>query len=337
MFTTLLLSILLFATPDITITGHCYNLADNSVVKSNVTAVFRSSKKKLTAARSGEFKFVIPDSTLSLTFEAEGFETRSVPVNFVQKPEQDATFEITVAMLGTGFDQSVKDDETLFPRNMLFLHYDVPDSIISHIVLDDESARKISETRPILNSYRRKNLKVNYISAGPYTLSKGIYLPNENYFTATSSEKVVLKEGFNFLPIHYTKSDINEAISSRTQLTMLRPRTLYFDQSSYQLRKDSRLTLDSICQELVRRHNLIAQVTGHTDNVGKRNLNMILSEYRSRVVQQYMKTNGVPPGQIRIDWKGPDAPVVANDSEENKIRNRRVELRFVNNNKASNQ
>lgn len=132
-----------------------------------------------------------------------------------------------------------------------------------------------------------------------------------------------MNKGFNFLYAKYTN------VGTSVGPALLLPKTLYFDQSSYNLRKDSKLVLDSVCIVLVRRYNLIAYVKGHTDNVGRANLNLILSENRARVVQDYMNKHGVRPGQIYISWKGSSAPVAGNNTEENKSRNRRVEIQLA--------
>ena len=107
--------------------------------------------------------------------------------------------------------------------------------------------------------------------------------------------------------------------------------TLYFDQSSYMLRTNTKLTLDSISEFLRKQRNLKAQVTGHTDNIGSRNLNVSLSEYRARVVANYLQQKGVQPQQIVSRWRGPDLPVASNDTEANKVKNRRVEIEVLGN------
>ena len=104
-------------------------------------------------------------------------------------------------------------------------------------------------------------------------------------------------------------------------------RTLYFDQSSYLIRSASRLTLDSISEFLRNQRKAKAMITGHTDNVGRRDLNLVLSEYRARVVAHYLKQKGVQPQQISMTYKGPDMPAAPNTDQEKKIKNRRVEIR----------
>ncbi|QRR00179.1 OmpA family protein [Dyadobacter sandarakinus] len=324
MLAALFVSLLSLASDSIRITGNCYNVADQTRLSCSTTLVYGSTSQVISADRSGNFAFTIPDSTHHLTFQSAGFEERIISVNQVGSNRGNATFAIKVPMLKNGMDPAIKEDETMFPKSQLFIKVDAPDSLSMHMVLTDHSKRKIQENRPIISSPQNRILTINYILPGPYSLSVGLFDLNEkNRVNITSQESVVLNEGFNFLYVKYSNA------KKSPDVVLLTPRTLYFDQSSYNLRKDSKLVLDSVCAVLVRRHSLIALVKGHTDNVGKANLNLILSEYRARVVQTYMNQHGVHPGQTKISWKGSGDPVAANDTEENKSRNRRVEIQLV--------
>ena len=322
MLTTVLLSLLSLTSDSLRITGSCYNVADQSNLKCNITVVFNTGKQKINTDKSGKFTFDLPDSARYLTFEAAGYEARTIGVNRIGRENGKGTFAVKVPMLKNGLDPAIKEDETVFPKSQLIVDVNAPDSVTMSIILIDETDRKVQENRPIISSPTNRHLTVNYIVPGPYMLYTGIFEQEKLAVTEQWKEKVELKEGFNFLTVKYRDAKF----TNDGTIAMLKPKTLYFDQSSYNLRKDSRLILDSVCAVLVRRHNLTAQVTGHTDNVGRQNLNLILSEYRARVVQHYMKSNGVRPGQIRAEWKGSYLPVAANDNEENKNKNRRVEI-----------
>ncbi|KAA0993833.1 OmpA family protein [Dyadobacter aurulentus] len=324
MLTTVILSLLALTSDSLRITGSCYNLADQGSLKCNITVVFNTGKHKINTDKWGKFAFNLPDSARYLTFEAAGFEARTIGVNRIGKETGEATFAIRVPMLKNGLDPAIKEDETVFPKSQLIVDVNAPDSLTMAVVLVDGTKRRARENRGTISGPTNRHLTVNYIVPGPCMLYTGIFEQKDLAVSEQWGENVVLKEGFNFLTVKYRSTNF----TNDGTIAMLKPKTLYFDQSSYNLRKDSRLILDSVCAVLVRRHNLTARVTGHTDNVGKQNLNLILSEYRARVVQHYMKSNGVKPGQIRAEWKGPYFPVAANDSEVNKSKNRRVEITF---------
>jgi len=104
---------------------------------------------------------------------------------------------------------------------------------------------------------------------------------------------------------------------------------LYFDQSSPQLRPNVKMMLDSIAQQLVAKPTLIATVTGYTDDVGKRDLNMALAERRAKAVEQYLKQRGASANQIKTHWEGPDKQASADDPKAIKTISRRVVVQLL--------
>ncbi|GAB3783884.1 hypothetical protein GCM10028818_42510 [Spirosoma horti] len=104
---------------------------------------------------------------------------------------------------------------------------------------------------------------------------------------------------------------------------------LYFDQSSPQLRPNVKTMLDSIAQQLGAKPTLIATVTGYTDDVGKRDLNMALAERRAKAVEQYLKQHGASANQIKTQWEGPDKQASANDPKAIKTISRRVVVQLL--------
>jgi len=99
---------------------------------------------------------------------------------------------------------------------------------------------------------------------------------------------------------------------------------LYFDQSSPQLRPNVKTMLDTIAQQLVMKPNLIATVTGYTDDIGKRKLNRVLAERRAKAVEQYLKQQGASANQIKASWEGSDKKASADDPKAVKTISRRV-------------
>lgn len=146
--------------------------------------------------------------------------------------------------------------------------------------------------------------------------------------TTLSSERYTIKPGLNFKSIHVSGPESMKEIVMPVNniVNAFQNRTLHFDQSSYEMRQETKLTLDSISEFLRSQRDAKARITGHSDNVGKRDLNLMLSEHRARVVAHYLKKKGVQPQQISLTYKGPDAPIAPNDTEENKVKNRRVEI-----------
>ena len=67
---------------------------------------------------------------------------------------------------------------------------------------------------------------------------------------------------------------------------------------------------------------------GHSDNSGNRLSNRDLSRRRALAVMEYLKANGVPEAQITLRFHGERYPLVPNNSEANRAKNRRVSLQL---------
>lgn len=70
------------------------------------------------------------------------------------------------------------------------------------------------------------------------------------------------------------------------------------------------------------------QIDGHSDNSGNRLTNRDLSRRRALAVEEYLIANGVPKEQITLRFHGERYPVVSNNGEANRAKNRRVTLRL---------
>lgn len=70
------------------------------------------------------------------------------------------------------------------------------------------------------------------------------------------------------------------------------------------------------------------QLDGHSDNSGNRLTNRDLSRRRALAVEEYLVANGVPKEQITLRFHGERYPLVSNNTEANRARNRRVTLRL---------
>lgn len=70
------------------------------------------------------------------------------------------------------------------------------------------------------------------------------------------------------------------------------------------------------------------QIDGHADNSGNRLTNRDLSRRRALAVQEYLVASGIPVEQITMRFHGERYPLVPNNSEANRAKNRRATLRL---------
>lgn len=100
-----------------------------------------------------------------------------------------------------------------------------------------------------------------------------------------------------------------------------------FDTNSDRLRPESAPVLKEIAAMLAAHPELRLSVEGHTDDVGAPAANLALSEKRAAAVVRHLTTTlGVDAARLTSAGFGATRPVVANGSEADRQRNRRVEL-----------
>lgn len=100
-----------------------------------------------------------------------------------------------------------------------------------------------------------------------------------------------------------------------------------FDFDKATLRADSTPTLEQVLKVLTDDPKLNVEVGGHTDNVGKPEYNLGLSDRRAATVKDWLVAHGVAASRLSSHGYGDTQPVVKNDTEEHRAENRRVELK----------
>ena len=85
------------------------------------------------------------------------------------------------------------------------------------------------------------------------------------------------------------------------------------------------LVITQVMQSMQSRDFLIE---GHTDDSGRESFNVQLSGLRANAVRDYLVKVGVVGSRLEAKGLGSSQPVVPNTSEENRMKNRRIEIHF---------
>jgi outer membrane protein OmpA-like peptidoglycan-associated protein len=99
-----------------------------------------------------------------------------------------------------------------------------------------------------------------------------------------------------------------------------------FDTGTAVLRHESTLRLDLVVDFMKRRKSAVVEVSGHTDNVGNAKTNKALSLKRAQACRDYLISKGIDGGRITAVGHGGERPVGPNDTDENRQKNRRIEV-----------
>lgn len=104
---------------------------------------------------------------------------------------------------------------------------------------------------------------------------------------------------------------------------------IFFDTKMYDIKPESTTELDNLVQLLKDNPTLKIQISGHTDNVGKAEDNLVLSENRAKAVVNYLTSKGINAARLTFKGFGAAQPVETNATEEGRARNRRTELQVI--------
>lgn len=105
-------------------------------------------------------------------------------------------------------------------------------------------------------------------------------------------------------------------------------KNIVFDEGKYYLLPESYIELNKLAQYLIRNPQMEIRIGGHSDNTGSGKKNQRLSEQRSREVFEYLIKKGVQ-NKMHFKGYGSTQPIASNDTEEGRIKNRRVEFEII--------
>lgn len=88
--------------------------------------------------------------------------------------------------------------------------------------------------------------------------------------------------------------------------------------------------LQKLAEYLIKNDSLTATIYGHTDNVGKPEENLILSQRRAESVKSFLGSLGVDTKRLTAVGKGDKEPKADNSIDEGRLMNRRVEVQLTN-------
>jgi outer membrane protein OmpA-like peptidoglycan-associated protein/tetratricopeptide (TPR) repeat protein len=96
--------------------------------------------------------------------------------------------------------------------------------------------------------------------------------------------------------------------------------------SSAAITKSSEYILDELITFLRENPTVKIRIEGHTDNVGRSEDNMALSNDRAFTVMDYLQTKGIAGPRLTFKGYGQTKPLASNDTPEGRAQNRRTEF-----------
>jgi outer membrane protein OmpA-like peptidoglycan-associated protein len=144
-----------------------------------------------------------------------------------------------------------------------------------------------------------------------------------------ATAKGYMPRSLNFQP---TATDLGNPFSVRAELTPIDAKqvfvlnNIFFDTDKFDLKPESKEELAIVVDLMKTNAGMVIEISGHTDNQGAADYNLKLSESRAKSVVSYLVAAGVPAARLKFKGYGDSRPSAANDTEEGRAKNRRIEL-----------
>ena len=252
------------------------------------------------------------------------------------------TFEDQVALFITADGKkayySLERDQEDKYRRAKIVEIEVPESLqakfkatsfLKGVVYDAKTKQKLQADIELISL--KNNELVSKISSdsqtGTYTsvLASGgdyaVFVSKKGYFFKSLnfdfSDKIGLDKILD-IPLEPIKKEAKEILNN-----------IFFDTAKWDLKSESTVELDKLVALLKANPDLPIEISGHTDDVGKDNDNLILSQKRAKSVVDYLAQKGVNVLKIKAEGYGKNRPYLPNSSDENRKLNRRIEVKFL--------
>lgn len=196
------------------------------------------------------------------------------------------------------------------------------------VVLDKITRQPLSATIELYDLQTQS--KVGEYASDPST---GTFLAVLNAGSAYAF--YVTKAGYLFKSLSFSMNDQSTSVKLDIPLEVIQKdkieilNNIFFNTAEFALDDKSKVELHKLVLFLAQNKSVKIEISGHTDDVGSDQENLILSKKRATSVQNYLIHSGISPDRITAVGHGKNKPVVINDSDENRQKNRRIEWRIL--------
>lgn len=265
----------------------------------------------------GTYAFDLPGKggeSYSFTYEAAGYltmnESLDLPATLVEFDFKKDVIMETAKMLGTISVSGTLTDKEKLPLKKGRI-----------VVVDNKTGENVGTYTPsengsyYFNLQRGSNYNISYECDGYLFQSENINVPKDRTYS------------------ELTKNIQLERIKKGAKIVL---NNIFFDSGKSTLRKESNTELEKLYKLLSDNEKIKVEIGGHTDNAGKPDANLKLSQARAEAVVQYLIIKGVSRAQLVAQGYGDAQPVAPNlvngkPNAKNMQLNRRVEFKVLEN------
>lgn len=241
--------------------------------------------------------------------------------------------------LPIGQDYSIKTEAKYFDSKFLIFKTD-GNLIFSHVerellmkpqqrqvnicFVDKEDSTSVGASGHIQNNYREESIIFESDSTFAVKLRYGdsyTFIVDANQEYAFYTQDIQVNDNLSDM--------ITIALTPLRTGSSLLLHNILFELNSADLNLASFEELNRIIELLQNNPQLRISIDAHTDNIGTKAYNKLLSVKRANSVVRYLVENGVEKERLEAKGWGMEKPVATNNTEEGREKNRRVEFTIL--------
>ena len=279
--------------------------------------------KGLNTAIPADITILENDGPLHSTFKIIDYETSNknvqLDINKQYKVIAHAdNFHSDTLSVNTALNADLKLKFYLAPKTLEY-KFNVQDvtskrKLRSKLTLKNDNKDEIIEGYADESFFLRQGDQYEILTSGDrgYLLASGkISVP----IVTDGETSKIIQDNINVDPITVGANLILNNISFATNSDKLSPSSL--------------LGLDRVSEFMKLNPKVSIEISAHSDDVGAASFNQQLSQRRASSVKDYLVKANINVNRMQSVGFGEEKPLVPNDSEENRAKNRRVELKVI--------
>jgi outer membrane protein OmpA-like peptidoglycan-associated protein len=224
-------------------------------------------------------------------------------------------FDLRTDVVYSNFEKSL---ELKASRKLLTLS--VKDSEGKNILpvnVEIKNLNRDENTSSLLSYDENKNPVLSLRTNNAYELD--VTKKGYTYFNTTLEVKTTGRE---------TREIVLDLLTTETKMIF---NNITFETNSAELNTESYAELNRLLSFMERNPDLKIEISAHTDDVGSNEYNFRLSDKRAESVVKFLVNNNVDKNRVQSKGYGELQPLLPNSSDENRAKNRRVEIKIIEN------
>ncbi|MCB9234674.1 MAG: PD40 domain-containing protein [Bacteroidia bacterium] len=220
-----------------------------------------------------------------------------------------------------GYDiYSFELDERIRPKFTTF---------VRGVVLDNVTSKPLEGTLTFINLETGDTIR--QVASNSYSGKFLLSLPMDQDYAAFSDAKGYLFKSQNFT-LKGAQEEYFDLIIRLDPIEEGKPivlENIFYETAKFDLKEESEAELNHLVYFMKINPKITIEISGHTDDVGSDQDNLLLSDNRANSVKKYLVEKGIPDQRITAVGYGESRPMFPNDSDEHRAKNRRTELKVT--------